>query len=892
MGLTAGDRLGRYEIRAPLGAGGMGEVYRAYDGRLERDVAIKVLPENVAEDDARLARFEREAKLLGSLNHQNIAGLHGLEEHEGWRFLVLELAEGETLADRIARGPIPVDDALEIARQIAGGLEAAHGQGIIHRDLKPANVMLSPAGGVKILDFGLAKAWQAEDSDGDLSRSPTLTAQMTAAGVLLGTAAYMSPEQARGRPVDRRADLWAFGCMLYEMLTGRRLFGGDTVSDVVAAVLKGEVDLGTVPPDTPPPVRRLLGRCLRRDPARRLRDAGDAILELEEQEESSIGAAPQRRVGVRLGGWAVACAAIVVAGALAWRLTTAWEPRETVTAEIVPPAGTEFVFNGDMASPPVMSPDGAMVVFGAAAPGNPVSLWVRSLRTRETRQLPGTEGGFAPFWSPDGRSIGFFDLTALRRVDLAGGSPLTLCPAGIGRGGVWTGHGDIIFSPDYNAGLHVIPAIGGEVRQLTAPIQGRHTSHRWPALLPDGERLVYLAISHASRQSEDNELRIMGIDGRDDRSLVPSLANGVVAAGRLLFMKERALMAQRLDARRGVLTGEPFIVARDVYQDPDTWHGAFSAVGDTLLYQASPDRLGAGVTLLDLEGTELGTVGEASFYGAIDASPDGRHVAVSIGSPSDIWIIDLETGRRSRLTFDPASATSPLWSADGSEIFYRSFDAENPSRILAKPSSGAGDPRVVLDDPDLLLQPADVSPDGRYLILEDAYYAVGADIWVLDLEGEGPPMPLIEQPGTQTQVSISPDGRWVVYWSDESGGLQGYVEPFLPEPLEVGTPARSGRWEVSAETAGGSPHWSSDGAMLLYLTLDRRLVAVDVDIVGDTVRVGERRVIGQTNASSSLRAWDVVPGADRIVLINQPPGAGTPITAVIGLRRLLAGADH
>jgi Tol biopolymer transport system component len=745
---------------------------------------------------------------------------------------------------------------------------------------------------VKILDFGLAKAWQHEEGDPDLSHSPTLTAQMTSAGVLLGTAAYMSPEQARGRPVDRRADLWAFGCILYEMLTGRRLFGGDTVSDVVAGVLKGDLDLETVPSDTPPPVRRVLDRCLRRDPAHRLRDIGDAILELEEHEEPPNAAAPPRNVAMQRAAWTVAIAAVVFATALAWRLTTAPEPREVATFEIVPPASTEFAFDGDLASPPVMSPDGSMVLFGAAAPGEPVSLWVRSLRTGEARRLPGTDGGFAPFWSPDARSIGFFDLTSLRRVDLAGGSPLTLCTGGISRGGVWTKHDDIIFAPDYNAGLHVIPATGGEARQLTSPIEGRHTSHRWPALLPDGERLVYLAISHASRQSEDNELRIMGIDGRNDRPLVPTLANGVVVAGRLLFMRVQTLMAQRLDARRATLIGEPRIVARDVYHDPDTWHAAFCAVGDTLLYQASHGREGAGVTLIDLEGRVLGTAGEASFYGAIDASPDGRRVAVSVGSPSDIWIIDLESGLRTRLTFGPTSATSPLWSADGSEIFYRSFDAENPSQILAKPSSGAGEPRIVLDDPDLLLQPADVSPDGRYLILEDAFYAVGADIWVLDLEREGPPRPLIERPGTQTQVSISPDGRWLVYWSDESGGLQGYVEPFLPEPLEDGSPGRSGRWEVSAETAGGSPHWSSDGTKLLHLTLDRRLVAVDVEIDGDTVHIGERRVICQTNASSSLRAWDVVPGSDTIVVINQPAGAGTPITAVIGLRRLLAEAER
>lgn len=351
-------------------------------------------------------------------------------------------------------------------------------------------------------------------------------------------------------------------------------------------------------------------------------------------------------------------------------------------------------------------------------------------------------------------------------------------------------------------------------------------------------------------------------------------------------------MAQRLDAPRGVLIGEPHIIAPNVHHDPDTWRSAVSAVGDMLLYQTSPVVEGAGVSLLDLEGRLIGMVGEASVYGAIDASPDGRHVAVSVGSPSDIWVIELETGRRTRLTFGPSSATSPLWSADGTEIFYRSFDAENRSQVLAKRSSGAGDPRVVLNDPELLLQPADVSPDGRYLILEDAFYAIGADIWIMDLDGEKPPRPLIQRPGTQTQASLSPDGRWVVYWSDESGGLQAYVEPFVPEPVEEGTPQRSGRWEVSAETAGGSPQWSSDGTKLLHLTLDRRLVSVDVEIIGDIIRTGATRVICQTNASSSLRAWDVVPGTDKIVMINQPTHARAPLTAVIGLRQLLADSER
>jgi Tol biopolymer transport system component len=869
----------------------MGEVYRAHDERLDRDVAIKVLPEEVAGDTDRLARFEREAKLLASLSHPNIATLHGVEEHEGQRFLVMELAEGETLAERIKRGPIPADDALPIVLQIAGGLAAAHEHGIIHRDLKPANVMLSAEGKVRILDFGLAKAWAPEDSDVDLTHSPTLTPEVTAAGVLLGTAAYMSPEQARGKPVDKRADIWAFGCLVYEMLTGRRLFDGETVSDTLAGVLKGDIDREAVPQDTPPSVRRILARCLQRDPARRLRDLGDAILELTEEEPEEPMPTPPQRRALQRAAWAVAVVATIVAAVLAWRLSRAPVLDQAVVAEITPPAGTDFVFHGDVGSPPIISPDGSKVVFGAAVPGDAVSLWVRSMRTGETRQLPGTEGGFAPFWSPDSRSIAFFDFRVLRRVDLAGGSPLTLCPAGIARGGAWTEHDEIIFAPDYNSGLHVVAATGGEPRQITTPIEGRHTSHRWPILLPDGKRLLYLAISHASPESRDNELRLMGLDGSDDRPLVTSLANGAVTAGRLLFTRERALMAQRLDARRGVLTGEPRIVAPDVFWDPDTWRAAFSAVGDLLLYQASGGETGAGLTVIDLEGREVETVGEAGDYGAIDASPDGRHVAVTVGSPSDVWIIDLETGLPTRLTFGPASATSPVWSADGTEIFYRSFDAENPSQILAKPSSGAGEPRIVLDDPKLLLQPADVSPDGRFLILEDAFYAVGADIWVMDLEGQRPPRPVIDRPGTQTQASVSPDGRWLAYWSDDRGGFRGYVEPFVPDPTDDGAPQRSGRWEVTPSEGGSTQRWGLDGTKLIHLTIDRRLVAVDVEGLGDTVRVGSSRVVSQTTASSSLRAWDVIPGTDRIVVINQPTLAQAPLTAVIGLHRLLAEAE-
>jgi Tol biopolymer transport system component len=853
-------------------------------------VAIKVLPEAVAQSPDRLARFDREARLLASLSHQNIATLYGLEEHDGVRFLAMELAEGETLADRIAKGPLPLDDALDVASQIAEAFEAAHNQGIIHRDLKPANVMVSPEGHVKILDFGLAKAWLSDLGDVDLTQSPTITTGTTASGALIGTFAYMSPEQARGRPVDKRTDVWAYGCTLYEMITGRRLFERDNASDVLADILRSDIDFGALPPTVPPSVRRLLARCLQRDPARRLRDLGDAILELDERDEARGHLPSSKRSFDGLIGWAAALVAAIVAAVLAWQLGTARGEREILTTELAPPEGTSFELYGDMGSPPVISPDGSMVAFGAAAPGEVVSLWVRSLQTGETRQVVGTAGGFAPFWSPDSRSIGYFDYGALKRVDLAGGSPLTLCAAAIARGGVWTEQDQIIFARDYNTGLHRIAATGGEVQQITTPIEGRHTSHRWPALTPDGSHVLYLAISHASPLSSENELRLVRVDGSDDRPLVRSPANGAVVDDRLLFMKDQALLVQQFDARQGALTGEPRIIAPQVYRDPDTWHGAFAAFDDLLLYQVSPSGAQTQLMLFDLEGRQVGTAGEPALYGMIDASPEGRTVAVSIGSPSDIWVVDLQTGMGTRLTFGPSSASSPVWSADGTEVFYRTYDADSPSRILAKKSSGAGDPRVVLDNRDLLLQPADVSPDGRFLILEDAFYTPGADIWVNDLSGDKPPRPLIERPGTQTQPAVSPDGRWLTYRSDESGRLRVYLEPFVPTPSEGDMERRSGRWEIPADPGGSVARWSPDNTALLHLTVDRRLVAIDIEAVGETIRIGSTRDVCQTNAASVLRAWDVVPGSNKVVLISQGARAQAPITAVIGLRRLLAEA--
>jgi Tol biopolymer transport system component len=638
-------------------------------------------------------------------------------------------------------------------------------------------------------------------------------------------------------------------------------------------------------------VRRLLNRSLQRDPARRLRDLGDAILELDEPEAAPPGAeVVTGHPTAKWIGWGAAMVALVVAVAQWWHLSRLPVHREAVYAEMGPPAGAEFALQGDRGSPPAISPDGSAVVFGAIVPGGPVTLWLRSLRTGETRQLPGTEGGFAPFWAPDSRSIGFFDFSSLKRLDLDGGAPLALCTARIARGGVWTPEGEIIFAPEYNTALYRVAATGGEPTPLTVLEENRHTSHRWPTLLPEGRHLVYLAISHYTGDTRENEVRIVSIDGSGDSALVSSSANAAVAADNLFFMRDLTLMAQPLSEKRDGVTDEPRIVARDVFLDADTWRSVFAVGSDLLLYQSAAAGLNGRLTLIDLDGRELGTIGQDDIYADLAVSPDGRHIAVSAGSPPDIWIIEIETGLRTRLTFE-TNATTPLWSPDGREIYYRQWDADHPSKIMVKSASGVGDARAVLDDPELLFMPSDVTTDGRYLILDEVYYVRDADVWVMDLEKRTPPVKIIDRPENQTQPDVSPDGRWIAYSSGEAGALTVYIEPFDPESIAAGAPRRSGRWQVS-DSSGVLPIWSSDGKTLVFLSFEGRLLAVDVERVGDGLSIGPSRTIGHTSAATSQRSIDLVTGAGRVVVINAAAQTQTPLTAVIGLRQLLAEVER
>jgi serine/threonine protein kinase/Tol biopolymer transport system component len=888
--MEIGSKVGRYEIVSQVGVGGMGEVWRAIDTSLDREVALKVLPAVFTEDNERRARFEREAKLLAALNHPNIATLYGLEEIDGQHLLVMEFIEGEDLAEHLARGPISWVDARSISIQIAQALAAAHESGIIHRDLKPANVKLRPDGTVKILDFGLAKILERVDSGVDLTRSPTLTGRATTGGAILGTVGYMSPEQARGQAVGRQTDIWAFGCMLFEMRVGRRLFDGETASDVIASVLRTEIDFEVLPAETPPAIRRLLRRCLQREPSRRLHDFGDVLLELEEEDEKlqPIPSTGIDRPLTRRFGWPMAAVASAIAAALGWLYLNSDRHEVAIHTEIARPGDAEFRFQGDVGSPPVVAPDGSAIVFGAAAPGEPVTLWLRSLRTGETRQLAGTEGCFAPFWSPDARSIAFFDFHHLKRLDLDGASPLNLYSTGnIARGGVWTENDQIIFAPNFNTPLFKISATGGETVEVTTIIEGRHTSHRWPVLHPDQRHVVYLAVNHSSPTAPENELRVVALDGSGDKPLMPSVANAGVSGDHLLYLRETTLMAQAFNSGRGEMTGEAKIVANNVFYDGDTWRAAFSAAADLLMYQASPGASGAQIDLIDLSGHELGRVGDIDFYEDIAVSPDGKHLVVSAGAPSDLWIIELDSGLRRRLTFAPGGESSPVWSADGEQIFYREWSAEIPSKIMVVPASGAGNPRVIFEDPDLLLRPSGVTPDDRFLFLHGLLGDRESNVYQFDLVEMGPPTVVIDQPRSQMGCAASPDGRWIAYSSDESGLFENFVEPYSSKASAT---LRTGRWQVS-DIAGSVPRWSADGKTLYSLSFDGRLIAVDIEFTEDGIRIADSRTVARTTASTANTSFDIVPATDRLLVVNRSAQARTPITVVSGLEQLLRQSE-
>jgi serine/threonine protein kinase len=799
--------VGPYEITASLGAGGMGEVYRARDARLNRDVAIKILPAAFANDPTRMARFEREAQMLAALNHPNIAAIYGIEEGA----LVMELVEGDTLAERIARGPIPLDETLGLARQIADGLAAAHDKSIIHRDLKPANIKITPEGKVKILDFGLAKAFESESATSiSVSNSPTLTLEATRTGMILGTAGYMAPEQARGRPVDKRADIWAFGVIAYEMLTGKELFQGETVSDTLAAVLKEGPDWNRAPVE----VRRLLRSCLEKDPARRLRDIGDAWRLLEEE---APAASPPR--SSRLS-WVLVAVTTVVALVLAFVhfRSPGGEPRILRFTVPLPETAPVISFS-------VISPDARHLAF-LVFTGGRSELWVRDLDSFSAGHLLGIEGAGYPFWSPDSRNIAFFEGGKLKRISVSGGPPLFLCDAessSMRMGGSWSKN-DVILFVQAGGTLWRVAATGGDAKLVASPDRSAGESiYRFPWFLPDGKHFLYTA---ASFDPEKSAVYVSDLESKGRRQLLSSNFNAVYAhPGYLLFVRDQNLMAQAFDASKLAASGDAFPIAEQVDSLPIGLSQFSVSENGTLAYTSGGALTNSQLTWYDRSGTIRGIVGPAGVMRQAAISPDGSTVAVDRRDPHtgswDVWLHDLARGTDSRFTLDSRVNLYrfPVWSGDGRHIAFLS--AREHDRRLYQKTVGGSAADEILDPTSPEKKADDWSRDGRYVI-EETYSPdtpkTGSDIWVLPLFGDRKPYAYVQTEFNERNARLSPNGQWLAYDSNRSKRLEIYVESF---------PTRGRLWQVSTN-GGTNPVWSRDGKELFFIGADRKLMSVEV----------------------------------------------------------------
>jgi Tol biopolymer transport system component len=867
MTLIAGTRLGPYEIRAPIGAGGMGEVWRATDTRLGRDVAIKVLPEEFFEDEDRRARFEREAKSLAALNHPGIAAIYSFEEIPGAspsssrHLLVMEFVAGEGLDVRIASGPLPLEETLSFAGQIAEALEAAHEKGIVHRDLKPANVKVTEEGKVKLLDFGLAKIFEAEGdstkggSGRGLTESPTLTARATAAGIILGTAAYMSPEQARGKSIDKRTDVWAFGCVLFEMLTGKRAFEGETVSDTLAAILRGDPDFSLLPDGTPPRVVTLLRRTLQKDSRQRLRDIGDARIALDEElavgrsaasgggtagngarhvsfEEGRAVPGPtagrsaqairerESRRSLRLA-WTVAAGLAAVAAVTGGLALRARAPRAAAPSLGLVRFDVPMPEKTTLGLSLAVSPDGRQIAFTGFASDEAGGIWIRALSESTSRPVRGAENGKFPFWSPDGRSLGFFAGGKLAVVEVATGIIQTLCDAPAGRGGAWGADDVILFAPSTREPLYRIPARGGTPAPATKLSEElKQTSHRWPFFLPDGKRFLYVSMAASD---EGRGVFLSGPGASTPRRLTGGVGRAEwVAPGGLLTARNSRLVLMPMDLGSERPAGSPIVVAEgldNVGSAGPTAYSPFSSSGGGVLAYHEYDEAAGRLVFRDRSGRVLDRTLPPGAFSEFYASPDGNRIvagAAGGAGENNVWMLDLARNTVSRLTFGKWEDASPVFSPDGERIAYGS-ERSGKSDVYVRASSGVGSEELVWksDEPKW---PDDWTKDGKALLVETQNPKSRVDLWLLPLGGDRKPVPLLNSPVNEAHSALSPDGRFFSYTSDETGRPEIYVQSFPPG---------SGKWQVSSG-GGDQALWRRDGKEIFYLAADGRLMAVAV----------------------------------------------------------------
>ncbi|MFZ0758408.1 MAG: protein kinase [Candidatus Sulfotelmatobacter sp.] len=884
MVLTSGTKLGPYEIQSPLGAGGMGEVYRARDTKLNRDVALKVLPEVLAHDPERLTRFKREAQILAALNHSNIATIYGFQESDGVCALAMELVEGQTLAEVVGSGHgVPLQDALPMAKQMADALEYAHERGIIHRDLKPANIKITPEGTVKVLDFGLAKALGVDaPSSSNISNSPTLTVAATQAGMIVGTAAYMGPEQARGKTVDRRADIWSFGCVLYEVLSGRRPFEGETVTDVLASVVKVEPNWNVLPGHTPPRIRELTRRCLTKDLKQRLQAIGEARIVIEETIAgvsgdavlSSVGSPEPRGLPHRILPWAIGglLAAALITFVLLWNFAVSAPRQSPVLSYIPPPPGKTFRDVGFSAGPVAVSPDGTQLAFSATDENGITGLYVRPLASDQARDIAGTTDAAAPFWSPDGGSLGFFAAQKLKIVNLANGNVQVLADASCpDDGGSWSPSGTILFTPSCVGPLHEIPYSGGNPTAATK-LESDETGHGSPAFLPDGRRFLY-----GSHNVGDPIAIWAGSVGSNEHMLVLKGARSPkFAFGHLLFIRDSRVFAQSFDRSTGKLAGEATALV-------DAQSYSVSS-GGVLAYQGG--TLQGRLQWFDRSGNSLGSVGPVAVYDSVKISPDGKNILAEVQDPqsntSDLWSYPASGGVGTRLTFSPGIKEFAVWSPDGKYIAYTCLP-DGKSGICRKPGDGSGtEERLATlgsDSRDAAL--VDWSPDGRYLSLNEKLAgALRTEDLIFPLFGDRNSFPAAAVGADQYDGKFSPDGRWFAYFSYESGRPEVYVVPF---------PGPGGKFQIS-QNGGWNVQWDKKGH-LYFLTMGNLLMQADLATSGNSLQVKALHPLFQATLPSFRDPFfDVSADGSRfLVVTSADPNASRSIGLLLNWESKLKG---
>ncbi|MDT8067905.1 MAG: protein kinase [Terriglobia bacterium] len=885
MAITSGSKLGPYEIQSPLGAGGMGEVYRAKDTRLDRTVAIKVLPAHLSSDTESRQRMQREAKAISALQHPNICTLHDIGSQDGTDFLVMEYLEGHTLAQRLEKGALPLDQVLKIGVEIAEALEKAHQQGIIHRDLKPGNIMLTKAG-AKLMDFGLAKPKVsiASQAVGHLTpTTPTMNlaslasaaSPITQKGSVVGTFQYIAPEVLQGAEADVRSDLFSFGCVLYEMVTGRRAFEGKSQLSIFTSILEKEPEpIANTQAVAPPMLDLVVRGCLAKDPAERTQSIHDVAMEL--RWIASLRCAPADAESVtapsrsRLPWFAAIAVATILAALAGFFLHRSTVNAASIRAEINPPPDTRFRLSSDLAGPPVLSPDGAYIAFTAIDTNGKTNLWVRRMNAEDARILPDTSDAIFPFWSPDSHALGFFANGKLRTIDLNGTTAQTLCDAQLGRGGAWSPSGVIVFSPSPISPLFKVNANGGSATQFIPLDLSKYSSYRWPFLLPDGKHFLYFALNHDPTRQSNDGIFYASLDGRENRLLIHTQSNGIYAAGFLLLSRNDQLIAQPFDPDNAVLNGEMQTLSSGVLIDTSTWRSSVTATDSGLLAFGSGTSGGVQLVWMERSGKEVGVAADnlqKLQFAAL--SPRGDRVALQIDTGiNDIWVLDLARGVRTRLTFGPTGNTIPVWSPDEKWIAYSSFRVSGGG-IYRRPSDGSGaEELLVADSATMNFAPDSWSPDGKTLFYSPNLFTQRDDgVWAISVDGDHKPHQVLPH---GSYATLSPDGRWLAYSSTESGQNEVYVQAYG---------GGQGKWQVSPDT-GQVPHWSADGKEIFYFDGNQNLVAVSVKESGGALQFGVPQVLSHQWTFLTTPFFSVAPDGKRFLLARISQQINQPITVV------------